>query len=116
MPLEYVPVRVVRPGGTVSATFGKSAPFETEIAGSPFMARVYRVSQTTVERDEAQAGTATVDQMQRLSVLDPTCPIQVNDIALLPRADGSFTRAKVIRPRPYSDRIQYDLEIGAEGK
>lgn len=115
MPLEYVPVHVIRLIGGVSPTFGKTKPVETEIAGSPFLARVYRVSQTTVQRDEAQPGTATVDQMQRLSVLDPACPIEVNDIAYLPEADGSYTRAKVIRVRPYGDRCQYDLETGAEG-
>lgn len=115
MPLNYALVHVARPVSTPSPTFGLTKPVLTEIAGSPFLARVYRVPQTTVQRDEAQPGTATVDQMQRLSVLDPLCGVQVGDIAFLPRADGSFARAKVIRIRFYSDRIQYDLETGAEG-
>ena len=115
MPLDYVPVTVARPVSTVSATFGGSAPTLMQLAGSPFLARVYRVAQTTVGRDEAQPGTATLDEMQRLSVMDPACPIQVNDIAFLPQADGSTRRAKVLRVRRYADRTQYDLETGAEG-
>jgi hypothetical protein len=114
MPLNYVLVRVVRLVFAVSPTFGLSALIEEDVPGSPFSARVYRVAQTTVTRDDDQSGTATLDEMQRMSILDPACPIQVNDIAFLPRATGTFTRAKVMRPRPYSDRTQYDLETGVE--
>ena len=115
MPLEYVLARVVRLSSGVSATFGLTKPQEAYLAGSPFLARVYRVPQTTVGRDEAQPGTATLDEMQRMSILDPTCSIQVNDIAYLPLPNGTTQRAKIIRCRRYADRVQYDLETGAEG-
>lgn len=115
MPLKLVPVIVVRLAGQVTPTFGKTKPVETQITGSPFPGRVYRTAQKSFLPDEAQPGTATVDEQRRLSVADPACPIRVNDIAFLPEANGTFTRAKVIRCRPYGDRCQYDLEIGAEG-
>lgn len=114
MPLESVAVRVVRPVRTRTATAGKTTT-EAEIDGSPFLARVYRVAETAVDRDEAAPATATLDRMQRLSVPDPACPIRVGDIALLPQPGGGTRRAKVLRPRPYGGRVQYDLELGVEG-
>ncbi len=114
MPLDYVPVRVVRLVRTRTAAAGKTTA-EAELPGSPFLARVYRVSQSSVDRDEGQPAVATLDQMQRLSVLDPACEIRVGDIAFLPQPDGTTQRAKVLRPRRYGIRTQYDLETGADG-
>lgn len=115
MPLDYVRLKIVRLVSVVTATGGLSAPLESELAGSPFLARVYRAAQSSVLRDEAQAGTATLDEMRRVSILNPACPAEVGDIAYLPRPDGTTTRAKIMRPRRYTDRVQYDLETGAEG-
>lgn len=114
MPLDYVPVRVTRLVRTRTAT-GGHINAESELAGSPFLARVYRVASKSVERDEAQPATATVDKLRRLSVLDPACPISVGDMAYLPLPGGIFERAKALLVRAYADRTQYDLETGAEG-
>lgn len=114
MSLDFVRVKIVRLVFSVSATGGLSGPLESELAGSPFLARVYRAPQSSVLRDEAQAGTATLDEMRRISIFDPACPADIGNIAYLPRPGGPATRAKVMRPRRYSDRVQYDLETGAE--
>ena len=114
MPLTPVKVAVVRKVRTHLGG-GDYSEAEAQIAGSPFLATVYRTSQKTDTNDEAAPGTAPLDEMQRLSVRDPACPIQVNDVALLPLPGGSVQRAKVVRPRRYGDRVQYDLETGAEG-
>lgn len=114
MPLALVLIVVVRAVKTYLGG-GDYAEAEAQVPGSPFLARVYRAAQSSVGRDEAAEGTATLDEMQRLSVMNPACPLAVGDIAFLPRADGTFTRAKVVRLRFYSDRVQCDLETGAEG-
>lgn len=115
MPLDPVPVVIVRAARTHIGG-GDYAEVEKPLAGSPFLARVYRAAQSSALRDEAAPGTATLDEMQRLSIADPACPVQVGDIAYLPRLNGSYTRARIVRLRFYSDRMQYDLETGAEGK
>ena len=114
MPLAPVPVRVVRLVKTRTATAGYTTA-EADLAGSPFTARVYRAPSATVNRDEAAPATATVDGLRRLSVLDPACPIRIGDVAYLPLPDGTAERAKVLLVRRYADRLQCDLETGAEG-
>lgn len=123
MSLEIVSIPILSAARTHLGG-GDYAEAETQIAGSPFAGRVYRAAQNTVGRDEAAPGVATVDQMPRMSIYDPACPVKVGMIALLPDPQGTtalvplpgtFTRAKVIRVRGrYGDRVQYDLETGAE--
>lgn len=114
MPLKPVTVAVVRAVKTHLGG-GDYAEVECPLAGSPFTGRVYRTLQKTTTDDEAAPGIAPLDEMQRLSILDPACPVQVNDTCLLPLPSGSVQRAKVVRVRRYGDRCQYDLETGAEG-
>jgi hypothetical protein len=108
-------IKIVRSVRTRTATGGYTQ-VEAPIPGSPFPARVFRVSQTTISRDEAQPATATLDVMRRLSILNPSAAVQVNDIAYIPSdsAPGAMERAKIIRLRRYSDRVQCDLETGVE--
>ncbi|BDI27991.1 hypothetical protein CCAX7_000420 [Capsulimonas corticalis] len=117
MPLDPIAVRILRASRSRTPTGGKTVNAEADIPGSPFSARVYRVAQVTVNRDEAEPGIATQDQMRRLSILDPAAGVRKNDIALIPSDDDpSVTeRAKVLRVRRYSDRVQCDLETGVDG-
>ncbi len=114
MPLKPVPVAALR---TVKTHLGGGDYAEADfpLAGSPFTGRVYRTLQKTTTDNESGPGIAPLDEMQRLSIMDPACPIQVNDICLLPLPSGAVQRAKAVRVRRYSDRCQYDLETGAEG-
>lgn len=114
MPLDYVPVVVVR-SQRVHLGGGDYDETEGQVPGSPFLARVYRAAQNQFDRDEAASGNASVDRMPRLSVRDPLCPIREGDVALLPQPGGGTRRASVLLVRPYGDRIQCDLEMGAEG-
>lgn len=114
MPLSFVRVIVVRSVKTHLGG-GDYAEADCPLAGSPFTGRVYRTLQKTTTDDEAGPGIAPLDEMQRLSIMDPGCPIQVNDICLLPLPNVSVQRAKVVRVRRYGDRTQFDLETGAEG-
>ena len=114
MSLKLISVHILRASKTRTATGGKLPGALTDIAGSPFSARVYRASQTTVQRDEAAAGVATDDQMRRLSIMDPAAAVQIGDIAVVPAdANPSTTEhARVLRVRRYGDRVQCDLETG----
>lgn len=113
MSLQLVSVRVVTQTRTRDGGAGYTPGPDVDIAGSPFLARVYRVPQKEVREDDAAPGTTTVDRTQRLSIYNPAAPVAEDCIALLPRLDGSVQRAKVVRPRYYDDRIQCDLETGA---
>ena len=124
MSLELVSIPVLQATKTHIGG-GDYAEVEALITGSPFKGRVYRTAQKAITgRDQAQDGVAMVDQLPRLAVYDPLCPIGEGMIALLPDPLGTFTlvplagtytRAKVLRVRGrYGDRIQYDLETGAD--
>lgn len=114
MPLDYVPVVAVR-SERIHLGGGDYGETEGQIPGSPFLARVYRDAQKVFDRDEAPVGNASVDRMPRLSVKDAACPIREGDVCLLPQPGGGTRRASVLLARRYSDRVQYDLEMGAEG-
>ncbi|MCW3059710.1 MAG: hypothetical protein JWQ02_1531 [Capsulimonas sp.] len=116
MPLVYIKVPILRGAEVATATLG-TAITETAITGSPFRARVYRVPQTNVVRDEAAPGIATDDQMRRLSIMDQKAPVRKGDIALIPSDDNPAVteRATVLRIRRYGDRVQCDLETGVNG-
>ncbi len=114
MPLDYIRVVAVRSEKTHLGG-GDYAETEGQIPGSPFLARVYRDAQKVFDRDEAGSGNASVDRMPRLSVKDAACPVREGDVWLVPQPGGGTRRASVLLARRYSDRTQYDLEMGAEG-
>lgn len=89
---------------------------EAAVVGSPFQGRIYRVQQTTSARDEAKPGAATIDEMRRISLTDPSADVRKGDIAILPGDDdpAATERALIQRVRRYGDRVQCDLETGAE--
>ena len=109
MPRSIVSVAITRDAKTRTATAGYTI-VPGAIAGSPFLCRVFRKPQTTVDRDEAAPATATIDQMIVLSILDTTAAVKINDLATLP--DGS--KGKIIRIRRYARTLQCDLETGVE--
>ncbi len=113
MPFVLVSVPIVRSKATTKTATGYSGA-AAAVPGSPFQARVYRVAQVAVNRDEAAAGSTTVDATRRIAIYDPACPVKAGDIATLPEADGTTTQAKVLRKRSYTKSVQYDLETGAE--
>lgn len=114
MPLDYVRVVAVRSEKTHLGG-GDYAETEGQLPGSPFLARVYRDAQKVFDRDEAGSGNASVDRMPRLSVKDAACPVREGDVWLVPQPGGGTRRASVLLARRYNDRVQYDLEMGAEG-
>lgn len=115
MPFKIVSIKIARPGGAMTETLGISRT-EPEVAGSPFSGRVYRMPQTTIQRDEGKPGAATIDQMRRAR-FDAGADVRKGDILFIPSDDdpSATERALVLRVRRYEHGVQCDLETGAEG-
>ena len=112
MPRDIVKVNIIRPTRSPTATGGKVVS-TVPIPNSPadgWDCRLYRVPEITVHRDEGKTGIATIDNVRRISILDLTAPVQINDLVQMP--DG--TNAKILRVRKYTRTLQCDLETGAE--
>lgn len=115
MSLATVSILIMRPSRALTETLGVAIT-EAAVAGSPFAGRVYRVQQTTSTRDEAKPGAATIDAMRRISLLNPDADVRKGDIAYLASDDdpSATERALIVRVRRYADRVQCDVETGAE--
>lgn len=113
MPRDIVKAKIVRPTASRTATGGKPT-VNVPIPGSPgdgWDCRLFRVSEITVNRIEAAPATALKDTNRRISMIDLTAPVQINDLVQL--TDGWI--GKIIRIRPYTRTLQCDLEVGVEG-